>query len=69
MENDDNECFKRSVTRELNRVERNPKKVTRILRKQSEKLGWSMLKFPVAVNDKNIEVFENANGVKINIFG
>jgi hypothetical protein len=28
-----------------------------------------MVKFPVTVNDKNIEVFENANGVDINIFG
>jgi hypothetical protein len=69
MKNNDNECFKWSVTRGLNKVKRDHSRVTRVLRKQAEKLDWSMLRFPVAVNDKNIEVFEDMNGIGINIFG
>ena len=39
MQNKDNECFKWCVTRALNPVEKNPKRITKILRIQAKKLN------------------------------
>ena len=56
MKNDDNLCFKWSVTRALHPVEKNSERITKILKYQSERLGWSGLKFPVDLNQ--IAIFE-----------
>ena len=67
MQNRDNECFKWCITRALNPVEKNPSRITKILRLQAEKLNWEGLKFPMELKD--IHRFEALNGVAVNVFG
>ena len=68
MKNDDNLCFKWSVTRALHPVEKNSERITKILKYQSERLDWSGLKFPVDLNQ--IAIFEKFNpSISINVFG
>jgi hypothetical protein len=69
MKNNDQECFKWSVTRALHPMEKNAERISRTLRMQAAKLDWSMFNFPVKVNDKKIVEFEKANGIGVNIFG
>jgi len=40
MENKDDQCFKWSITRALNPVERDTERITKILKVQSKKLNW-----------------------------
>ena len=40
MQNKDKQCFKWAVTRALNAMDKNPQRVTKELRKQSEELNW-----------------------------
>ena len=44
MKNDDDQCFKWSVTRSLNPVKVHPEQITKGLKKQSEELNWNGLK-------------------------
>ena len=68
MKNDDNLCFKWSVTRSLNPVDVHPERITKELKDQSERLDWSGLKFPVDLNQ--IAIFEKLNPqISINVFG
>ena len=68
MKNDDDLCFKWSVTRALHPVEKNSERITKILKYQSERLDWSGLKFPVKLNQ--IAIFEKLNPqISINVFG
>ena len=68
MKNDDNLCFKWSVTRSLNPVDVHPERITNELKDQSERLDSSGLKFPVDL--KQIEIFEKFNpSISINVFG
>ena len=68
MKNDDDQCFKWSVTRALHPVEKNSERITKILKYQSERLDWSGLKFPVKLNQ--IIIFEKLNPqISINVFG
>ena len=68
MKNDDNLCFKWSVTRALNPVDVHPERITKELKDQSERLDWSGLKFPVDLNQ--IAIFEKFNpSISINVFG
>ncbi|CAB3991572.1 Hypothetical predicted protein, partial [Paramuricea clavata] len=67
MKNDDNECFRWAVTRALNPIERNSERITRILRKQAEKLDWEGIEFPTPLN--NIKKFEKNNNIRVNVFG
>ena len=68
MKNDDNLCFKWSVTRALNPVDVHPERITKELKDQSERLHWSGLKFPVDLNQ--IAIFEKFNpSISINVFG
>ena len=68
MKNDDDQCFKWSVTRALNPVDKNPKRITKELKEQSERLDWSGLKFPVKLNQ--IAIFEKTNPqITVNVFG
>ena len=69
MENDDDRCFMWCAARALNPIERNPGRITEILRKQAESLDCGMLTFPVVVQDRGIGIFEQVNGFGVNIFG
>ncbi len=68
MNNEENECFKWSVTRALNPVEEHQERISKDLRKQSKKLDWSMLTFPVVSSHNSIEKFERVNDIGVNIF-
>ena len=66
--NDDDQCFKWSVTRSLNPVEKNSERITKELKDQSKRLDWSGLKFPVKLDQ--IVIFEKFNpSISINVFG
>ena len=68
MKNDDNLCFKWSVTRALNPVKKNAERITKELKEQSEKLNWNGLEFPVELNQ--IGIFEKKNSeISVNVFG
>ena len=68
MKNDDDQCFKWSVTRALNLVDVHPERITNELKDQSERLDWSGLKFPVKLD--HIVIFEKFNPqISINVFG
>ena len=68
MKNDDDQCFKWSVTRSLNPVDFHPERITKELKDQSERLDWSGLKFPVKLD--HIVIFEKFNpSISINVFG
>ena len=72
MKNEDDQCFKWSVTRALHPVEKNSERITKELKDQSERLDWSGLKFPVDLNQ--IAIFEKFNpsisiSISINVFG
>ena len=66
MENDDDQCFKWAVTRALNPTERNPNRITKILKTQAEKYNWNDIEFPTKVKD--IHKFEKNNIVNVNVF-
>ena len=68
MKNEDDQCFKWSVTRALNPVENNSERITKELKDQWERLDWSGLKFPVKLD--HIVIFEKFNpSISINVFG
>ena len=68
MKNEDDQCFKWSVTRSLNPVDVHPERITKELKHQSERLDWSGLKFPVKLD--HIVIFEKFNpSISINVFG
>ena len=69
MENNDEECFKWCITRALNPVERDSERIMKALREQSEKLDWSGIDFPVAVDAIIINKFERNNDISANVFG
>ncbi|XP_022795526.1 uncharacterized protein LOC111334103 [Stylophora pistillata] len=67
MENEDDECFKWCVTRALNPVQSNPTRITKILRKQAEKLVWGGISFLMEVKD--IHRFEKLNPeIGVNVY-
>ena len=68
MKNDDNQCFKWSITRAQNPLEKNSERITKELKEQSERLDWSGLKFPVKLDQ--IVIFEKTNPqITVNVFG
>ena len=67
IKNRDNECFKWSVTRALNPVDKNQDKMSKVLREQSEKYNWDGISFPTPLTE--IARFEKNNNVSINILG
>ena len=68
MKNSDDQCFKWSVTRAQNPVEKNSERITKELIDQWERLNWSGLKFPANLNQ--IVIFEGNNSeISINVFG
>ena len=68
IKNEDNQCFKWCVVRALNPVDQNSNRLTKELVKQSKRLNWNGLKFPVGL--KAIKIFETNNpSISINVFG
>ena len=66
IENDDDLCFKWAVTRALNPAERNPNRITKILKTQAKKYNWNDVEFPTKLKD--IHKFEKNNNVNVNVF-
>ena len=68
LKNEDDECFKWAITRELNPVENHPERIDRKLRETSKVLNWKGLKFSVNLSD--INRFENHNSsISVKVFG
>ena len=68
MENTDDKCFMWSVTRALNPVKKNPKRITSDLICQSRELNWEGLSFPAELQE--ITKFgKNNSGISVNVFG
>ena len=67
MKNEDDMCFKWAVTRALNPVDKNPERVTKLLREQSEQYNWEGVDFPTTLRD--IKTFEKNNNIFVNVFG
>ena len=67
IKNEDDQCFKWTVTRALNPTDKNPDRITKELKEQSEKLNWDGITFPVKIKD--IPVWEKNNETKVNVFG
>ena len=59
IKNADNQCLKQCIARLLNMVEKDPQRITKLLRVQSEKLDWSGINFPVKLD--KISKFEKQN--------
>ena len=57
MKNKDEECFKWPVTRALNLLEKNPQRMTKELRKQSEVLDWNGIEFPTPCLERVLKKF------------
>ena len=62
----DGKCFKWVVTRALNPVDKNSEKMSKILRKQSEKYNWDGVSSPTSL--VHIRTFEKNNDILINVF-
>ena len=69
MENEDEECFKWAVTRALHPEEKNPQRVTKKLREQSEELNWDGIEFPTPCPERVFKKFEKTNDVSLLVFG
>ena len=66
LKNEDDECFKRAITRTLNPVETHAERIDKKLRETSKVLNWEGLKCPVNLSD--INKFENRNSsISVNI--
>ena len=63
----DNECFKWAVTSAVFPAERDGERLSKQMRKDSEKFDWTGIKFPVSL--KQIDKFEKQNPYAINVFG
>ena len=63
----DNECFKWAVTSAVFPAKEHAERISKQMRKDSEKFDWTGIEFPVSV--KQIDKFENQNNYAINVFG
>ena len=63
----DNECFKWAVTSAVFPAEKNAERLSKRMKKDSEKFDWTGIEFPVSL--KQIDKFENQNNYAINVFG
>ena len=67
MKNEDDACFKWAVTTALHLVERDGKRITKLLKMQNEKLNLNGIEFPVRL--RGIEKVEKSNNLFANVFG
>ena len=65
-ENDD-ECFKYCLGRWKNPVEKNPQRITSLLKKQCEEFIWDGISFPISW--RGIDRFERQNDISVNVLG
>ena len=65
-ENDD-ECFKYCLGRWKNPVEKNPQRITSLLKKQCEVFNWEGISFPISW--RGIDRFERQNDISVNVLG
>ena len=63
----DNECFKWAVTSAVFPAKEHGERLSKQMRKDSEKFVWTGIEFPVSL--KQIDKFENQNNYAINVFG
>ena len=63
----DNECFKWAVTSAVFPKEKNSERLSKQMRKDSEKFDWTGIEFPVS--EEFIDKFEKHNPYAINVFG
>ena len=63
----DNECFKWAVTSAVFPAKEHGDRLSKQMRKDSEKFAWTGIEFPVSL--KQIDKFENQNNYAINVFG
>ena len=63
----DNECFKWAVTSAVFPAKEHGERLSKQMRKDSEKFDWTGVEFPVSL--KQIDKFENQNNYTINVFG
>ena len=69
MENKDDKCFMYAVTRFLNPVEKNAKRITKQLLEQTKKLDWRGVSFPTPLDGGSISSFESNNNVGVFVVG
>ena len=63
----DEECFKWCLGRWKNPVEKNPQRITSLLKKQCEEFNWEGISFPVSW--RGIDRFERQNDISVNVLG
>ena len=63
----DEECFKWCIGRWKNPVEKNPQRITSLLKKQCEEFNWDGISFPVSW--RGIDRFERQNDISVNVLG
>ena len=63
----DNECFKWAVTSAVFPAKEHGERLSKQMKKDSEKFVWTGIEFPVSL--KQIDKFENQNNYAINVFG
>ena len=63
----DNECFKWVVTSAVFPAKEHAERLSKQMKKDSEKFDWTGIEFPVSL--KQIDKFENQNNYAINVFG
>ena len=69
MANKDEECFKWAATRALNPVDKDPQRVTKLLREQAKELCWDGVEFPAPCSERVFRKFEKNNGISLRVFG
>ena len=63
----DEECFKYCLGRWKNPVEKNPQRITSLLKKQCEEFNWEGISFPISW--RGIDRFERQNNISVNVLG
>ena len=63
----DEECFKWCLGRWKNPVEKNPQRITSLLKKQCEVFNWEGISFPISW--RGIDRFERQNDISVNVLG
>ena len=63
----DNECFKWAVTSAVFPAKEHGERLSKQMRKDSEKFDWTGIEFPVS--EEFVDKFENQNPYAINVFG
>ena len=62
----DSECYKWSIVRYLNPIDRNPARITKADKRFTKKLDFTNIKFPVKIKD--IHTIEKKNSIDISVF-